>query len=303
MNWLSQLEIWKERFLIPLDDPGSRLFHVNILMSVLLIAGWLYFSKKDLSWSQLKKLILRKKYWWNRSTKLDYKVYFANSLLKIFLFIPLLDFSFHISRFVSEGLVNFQGDFMGLSPHGFLLFLFTTCAFVWDDFLRFSHHWLMHKVPFLWKLHETHHSARILTPVTLFRNHPLESALATIRNSLSLGVATGIFVFLFEARLTVITLLGINMFGFLFNLLGANLRHSHIPLHFPVWVEKIFISPVQHQIHHSLDERHFDKNFGVSLAIWDQYLTSSWISSQNTKKLKFGLSERSRQNFWKEFLW
>lgn len=300
MNWTQNLEIWKERFLIPLDDPGSRLFHYNLLIAFLLIILWMVLAKKDLTIESLQKLIFRKKYWWNKSTQLDYKIYFLNSLLKVFLFVPLLDFSFHISRFVSEFLVLANGgEFAGLPTFWTWIGFFTVVSFVWDDFLRFFQHLIMHKVPFLWQIHSTHHSARIMTPLTLFRNHPAESAIATLRNSLSLGVSTGLFVFLFEAQLTVLTILGVNVFGFLFNLLGANLRHSHVPLRFPAWLEKIFISPVQHQIHHSLNPAHFDKNLGVSLAIWD-HLAGSWLASSQAGRLKFGLSNRRRQTFWNE---
>jgi sterol desaturase/sphingolipid hydroxylase (fatty acid hydroxylase superfamily) len=288
-----------ERFLVPIDDPGSRLFHLNLLLSALLILIWMALSQKEISKKSLQKLFFRKKYWWNHSTKIDYKFYFFNSALKVFLFIPFLDFSFHISRFVSETLVSIKGDFYDFAPVTISLFIFTTLAFVWDDFLRFIQHYLMHKIPFLWKIHSTHHSARIMTPMTLFRNHPLESAIATVRNSLSLGVSTGVFIFLFQAQLSVMTLLGVNLFGFLFNLLGANLRHSHIPIRLPECLEKIVISPLQHQIHHSRQTEHWDKNMGVSLAIWD-LMAGTWVSSKNIEQLKFGIRERKRQSFIQE---
>lgn len=297
----SYLQIWKERFLIPLDDPGSRLFHLNLTLSLILILVWMIAAKKEITFLSLKKLVFRKKYWWNHSTKLDYQIYFTNSLLKVFLFVPFLDISFYISRFVSESLVRLHGDFFEFSATGLNLLLFTIVSFVWDDFLRFIQHYGMHKIPFLWKIHSTHHSARIMTPITLFRNHPLESAIATVRNSLSLGVATGVFIFLFQAQLNVVTLLGVNIFGFLFNLLGANLRHSHIPLSLPRFLEKIVISPLQHQIHHSRQAEHWDKNMGVSLAIWD-LLAGTWVSSKNVKDLKFGIQERKRQHFIQEML-
>lgn len=288
-----------DRFLVPIDDPGSRLFHLNLLLSAALILIWMFLSQKEISKENINKIFFRKKYWWNHSTKLDYKIYFFNSLIKIFLFIPFLDFSFHISRFVSETLVSINGDFYDLAPITTALFIFTTLSFIWDDFLRFFQHYFMHKIPFLWKIHSTHHSARIMTPMTLFRNHPLESGIATLRNSLSLGVSTGVFIFLFQAQLSVVTLLGVNLFGFIFNLLGANLRHSHIPVRMPEFLEKIVISPLQHQIHHSRAQEHWDKNMGVSLAIWD-LIFGTWVSSKKAQNLKFGIQGRSKQSFLNE---
>lgn len=300
MDWNRHWELWKERFLVPLDDPGSRLFHLNIVIAVILAVIWLCFSEQGLSRKSLRNTFFRKKYWWNRSTRVDYQIYLINSLLKVFLIIPFLDFTFFISREVAEGLVHLTGDFANLPSRSLYILLFTVGAFVWDDFLRFFQHFLMHQNKFLWRIHSTHHSAKVLTPITLFRNHPLESAIAALRNSLSLGVATGIFVYLFSAQLSLWTLLGVNVFGFLFNLLGANLRHSQVPLEFPPWVEKIFISPKQHQIHHSIAREHFDKNYGVSLAIWDR-LFGTIIYSKQTGKLRFGIPERSQQSLKKEF--
>lgn len=293
---------WLDVILAPVDEPGSRLFHWNILVAFLLIVIWVVVTYGLQNTPQkIKSLVFRRKYWWNRSTKFDYIIYFTNSLFKVALFIPFLDFSFWIaqklSRFFNELYPDHQAAMMSPLP----LFVFTVFAFIWDDFLRFFHHMLMHKIPILWKFHSVHHSAKIFTPVTLYRAHPVESAIATVRNSISLGVVTGLFVFYFSRPLTLWTLLGVNIFGFLFNLLGANLRHSHIPIGFGRWLETIFISPRQHQIHHSSALEHRDKNFGVSLSIWDKLL-GSWVSSAETKnkKLQFGLGDRQSRSFWSE---
>lgn len=297
MRW-QLFQEWLDRFLVPIDDPGSRLFHLNILLSLAFIAIWIliqtrHYSPKEIL-GQVSHLVFRKKYWWNRSTRLDYKIYFINSVLKVLLFIPFLDFSFRFSKWTVEGLSALNNHQMAsLNATPLVLFVFSVAAFVFDDFLRFIHHYWMHKIPFLWRLHKTHHSAKILTPISLYRTHPLESAMATIRNSLSTGVAVGVFIFLFESHFSVFTILGVNLFGFLFNLLGSNLRHSHIPISFG-FMESIFISPKQHQIHHSTNPEHFNKNFGVSLSFWDKVGGSVLYSSQAPQRLRFGLNDRKQ---------
>lgn len=288
MIWPTQLQDWLDRFLMPIDDAGSRLFHLNLLLALGLVVVWLFYAEGFRNpWPSLRRLVFRKKYWWNRSTKLDYKIYLLNSVLKVLLFIPFLDFSFAIARGTSKALLTWNGDFGGLQATTFNMLLFTLGVFVWDDFLRFFHHFLMHKIPWLWRLHKTHHSARVLTPITLYRTHPLESALATVRNSISLGIAAGVFVFLFEAQFNLLTLFGVNAFGFLFNFLGANLRHSHIPITFGPGLERVFISPKQHQIHHSSRVEHYDKNFGVSLAVWDKVF-GTLIASREVGPASYG---------------
>lgn len=283
-------------FLFQFDEPTSRLYHVNILSTlllVLLVAYAIWQTKPGLSFrALLKKWIFDKRYWWNASTRQDYTIYFLNGFIKTLLLVPLFECSFWISRHLLKGLLavteyqetlNYPASFLAVSA-------FTFFAFVWDDFLRFSHHVLMHKVPWLWEFHKTHHSARILTPITLYRNHPFESLLAIVRNSLSLGVSSALFVFLFGSTLSLWTLMGVNAFGFVFNLVGANLRHSHIPLGFG-WFENWIISPLQHQVHHSNQQEHYDKNFGVTLAVWDRLL-GTLVKVQGPLKLRFGIHER-----------
>lgn len=298
-------ETWARwsKLIFQFDEPTSRLYHVNIVSSLLLLLVVLVVlgrKQKRPFWATLRHWVFRKKYWWNYSTKQDYWIYFLNALFKSFLFVPLFEGSFQISQMVIRFLVRFnQGELLNVPVTTSALIAFTFITFVWDDFLRFFQHWVMHKVPVLWEFHKLHHSARVLTPVTLYRSHPVESIFAILRNSLSLGVALGAFIFIFGSSFSLWTLLGINGFGFVFNLLGANLRHSHIPLGFGPF-ERVLISPIQHQIHHSKEVKHYDKNFGVSLALWD-WLFGSLVFSKEAGKLSFGLNERFRTSLWQHY--
>lgn len=285
---------------MPVDDPGSRLFHLNLLFSVLMILGWLVWKRRNFRRLMRlgEKLFFSRSYWWNESTKVDYKIYILNSFFKIFLFIPFLDFTYRISIWSLKMLAYTVGPLaQGHTPSWVALVGFSFFAFVLDDGFRFLHHWSMHKIPWLWRLHQVHHSARILTPVTLYRIHPLESALATLRNSLSLGLSAGVFLYFFDADFSLVTLAGVNFFGLTFNFLGSNLRHSHVPISFGP-LERVFISPKQHQIHHSTQAHHFDRNFGVSLSIWDQW-AGTFLKSGSAGKLRFGLKEVEPGAFFK----
>ena len=83
------------------------------------------------------------------------------------------------------------------------------------------------------------------------------------------------------------TVFGASVGVVIFHSLGSNLRHSHIKIRYPKIIERIFISPGQHQIHHSTEKQHFDKNFGVAFAIWD-LMFGSLAFSENAQH-KFGL--------------
>ena len=71
---------------------------------------------------------------------------------------------------------------------------------------------------------------------------------------------------------------------FIFFATGANLRHSHIPLGYPPALEKIFISPYQHQMHHFYTFQKEGVNFGSKLSIWDG-LFNTLVPSKATTKI------------------
>ena len=129
--------------------------------------------------------------------------------------------------------------------------------------------------------------------MTLYRTHPVESLISSLRRVVVIGFSTGLFVFLFGAKVSVFDIIGINVIGFFFNLFGSNLRHSHIWLSFGP-LNYIFISPAQHQIHHSRDPKYFDKNFGIVISLWDQLFGSFYHPAQK-ENIRFGLP---RQGSW-----
>ena len=148
----------------------------------------------------------------------------------------------------------------------------------------------MHRSSLLWTFHKLHHSAKTMTPLTLYRFHPVEMLLLSARSVVTGGVVSGIFVYCFAGRISNWDILGANAFGFLFNACAANLRHSHIPFSFGR-LERWFISPAQHQIHHSSAPEHWDKNMGSCFAVWDR-LTKTWIAGSHTQSLRFGISSK-----------
>uniref|UniRef100_UPI0025E259C1 sterol desaturase family protein n=1 Tax=Yoonia sp. TaxID=2212373 RepID=UPI0025E259C1 len=93
-----------------------------------------------------------------------------------------------------------------------------------------------------------------------------------------------------------ITVMNVNIVVFAFYLVGYNLRHSHIWVNYPTWVSYIFISPAQHQTHHSIDPKHFDKNFGLIFAFWDWLFGTLYVPA-GYEKLEFGISREEPNPF------
>ena len=290
-NWL---ELYQQ-VIVAFTDPTKRVFWGYLLLSVFVAFVWLrWFKRKDSK--QAFFTIFSRKVWWSQSAKADYAIFLINKLS--FLFIaPLIITQLAVATWLFEYLHELLGYRIIIGdewPKWIIVTLFTLTYFLLDDFSRFYVHKLLHEVPALWLFHKTHHSARTLTPITVFRTHPVEGIIFALRSVLVQGILIALFVFFFGPKADLYTVLGVGLFAFLFNTLGANLRHSHIGIGYPDWLERFLISPVQHQIHHSTDPQHFDKNYGVILAIWDRLFNSLVVSTRG-QLLAFGLSREEKK--------
>lgn len=276
-------------------DAKKRIYWLYLLAGLSLALILTLFKKQSVQ--RMLKASVSKKYWLNKSALVDYQWILFNQVLFVFGFTSVLIGHISLAMAVFRNLDNWfgQGDFLHW-PKVYVLSLYTLVFFVVEDFSRFLVHMLYHKIPSLWRFHAIHHSAKILTPLTLYRVHFIEYFINSCRSVLVAGTVSGVFMYLFVGKIGFIEILGVSMFNFLFNMAGANLRHSHVWLRF-AWWENIFISPAQHQIHHSSANAHLDKNFGASLAIWDK-LFGSWLASTNKPVRKFGLyKQRAPQSF------
>ncbi len=68
------------------------------------------------------------------------------------------------------------------------------------------------------------------------------------------------------------------------------MRHSHVWLSYGDLLEHLFISPAQHQIHHSRAVEHHGKNYGEVLAIWDWMFGTLYVPN-GKEDLDFGLAD------------
>lgn len=164
----------------------------------------------------------------------------------------------------------------------------TLLAVVLADFGFFLTHWLMHRVPALWHFHEVHHSAEVLTPVTVYRVHPVEDLMMAWIGAVFTAVATSVFAALRGSEADIITLFGTNIVWVAFFSCAFQLRHSHLWLSYGPLMSRIFISPAQHHIHHSVDARHWDKNFGYLFAVWDTLFGTVYVP-RTRETLTFGV--------------
>ncbi len=273
-------------------DPSRRIFLLFLLTSALMVVIFNLTRRADSTKVPLSS-IWHKRLWLHPSSLLDMRVMLLNSLIKGLCITPWLVGKMVVVLAVSGFCYHQFGASTIQMHHGLIVLIFSLTLFVAEDASRFLQHWLMHHVPFLWRIHKVHHQAEVLTPLTLYRIHPIEIMFSSWRSVLVLGTITGFFVYLFPGQVTALEILGVDAFGFLFNALGANLRHSPFPISFGP-MNHVFISPLMHQIHHSKAPSHYNKNFGSCLAIWDK-LAGSFSASPNLKKhqssIEFGCED------------
>ena len=274
-----------------LANPQKRVF-IGYLMSAVAIALLWLCAVEKLSPKTAVKKIFDKRIWLSQSSFADFKIMLINRLIMsagAAAVVSQLTISTILYDFLHKQTLIQPFAFHAASA-GMVTILFTVFFFIFDDFSRFFVHRLMHRVPFLWAFHQVHHSAETMTPFTIFRTHPIEGFIFLLRTSIVQGVVISVFIFLFGSKVDLVTVFGASVGVVIFHSLGSNLRHSHIKIRYPKIIERIFISPGQHQIHHSTEKKHFDKNFGVAFAIWD-LMFGSLAFSENAKH-KFGLKTK-----------
>ena len=271
-------------------NPDKRLYWLYLLSSVFLAVAYFYVTKKN------TRVITSSKLWLHPSAKLDYYYFFLSYFLNLFLLVPYIISAKSVAVYVNKFLYA-QFDYFENTIFSYeeIVLMYTISIFVFSDFTRYWLHRFLHTIPFLWEFHKVHHSAKVLTPITFYRVHPVENFLFGLRYSLSIGFVTGIFIYLFGAMIDIYMVLGVNIFLFIFSLFGSNLRHSHVAFSYGKYIEKWLLSPKQHQIHH--DKKHFNKNYGGYIAIWDRVFGSLCLSN-SVNVLKFGL----RKNQMDEYL-
>lgn len=273
----------------PFVNPQKRVF-VGYLLAALMIAFAAQLMVAKSSPLKAIRALFSRRVWLSRSARSDYFLLVFNEALLMGVG-PRLISTLTVATLLFEALhVWFNGrpSLLPDMPGWVIAAVFTLVMFVLDDAAKYVLHRLMHRWSLLWAFHKVHHTAETLTPFTVYRTHPVEGILFALRSTFVQAITVAGFVFFFGERAELTTLLGANALVFLFNVAGSNLRHSHVHISYGRVLEHFLISPAQHQIHHSIAERHHDRNFGVALAVWD-WLGGSLYLTEDRPVRRFGV--------------
>ncbi|MEM6296278.1 MAG: TonB-dependent receptor [Myxococcota bacterium] len=245
-------------------DPSQRTYWMGLAAAG--VVAFVLFAVR-------KSTRLRASQFWSASARVDYGLILVKPLVAAVFAVPLTLTAMGVAMAVLRLLRSEFGSAGAYADAASPLqigLVYTVVLFVSWDLSRFALHWLMHRSDVLWQFHQVHHSAETMTPFTLYRVHPVESLLYRLRGIVVTGALTGLFAFLFGPRAVELELLGINAVGFVFSVVSGNLRHSHVWWSFGPRLERWFISPAQHQLHHAPQAEHNRANYGTWLAIWDR---------------------------------
>lgn len=142
------------------------------------------------------------------------------------------------------------------------------------DFTTYWVHRLQHASRFVWAFHSTHHSQEQLNFATTTRFHPVDHFISdTIKffPPLMLGASPMTWLPLYLTMDFI-----------------AITQHSRITWRFGP-LSRVFVTPRFHSFHHSSDPRHYDKNFGGLLSIWD-YLFGTAVDDPE-QPTEYGLKD------------
>ena len=156
------------------------------------------------------------------------------------------------------------------------------------DLATYLQHIVFHAVPGLWRLHRMHHADLEFDATTGLRFHPAEIVVSmTVKLALVLAIgAPAVAVLAFEVILNAASI---------FN-------HSNIALSPAVdrVVRLFLVTPDMHRVHHSIEPRETNTNFGFSVPWWDR-LFGTYLAqpAKGHLEMKIGIEQfRSRRELW-----
>jgi sterol desaturase/sphingolipid hydroxylase (fatty acid hydroxylase superfamily) len=125
------------------------------------------------------------------------------------------------------------------------------------DYTLYIWHVLTHKVPFLWRFHLVHHVDLDMNASTALRFHFGELALSVPWRAAQIAII-GISPRAFSMWQTML-------------IISIVFHHSNVrlPIRFERLLNRIFVTPRMHGIHHSMIKEETNANWSSCLTLWD----------------------------------
>ena len=172
--------------------------------------------------------------------------------------------------------------------------IFTVTMLLAYDISYYLYHYAQHRFPVLWELHKVHHSAEVLVGITKDRVHPLDELMNRAWDGVIPGIAFGLWSLVWLDPVEV-TVFGINVYIMRNILMMDFVRHTPFKISFGP-LNHVVLCPHWHQLHHSTNVKHYDKNFGLLFSFWDRMFGTLCVPEPD-EDFKFGLLDRDVRDY------
>ena len=165
------------------------------------------------------------------------------------------------------------GLFHLLRPPAWLAAAATVVAL---DLALWAWHMANHRLRWLWRFHQVHHSDPDFDLSTSLRFH------------------TGELLFSLPPKLCVVVALGTPILGLLAFEMGFGLFnlfvHGNIrfPVRSEIWASRLLVLPAAHRLHHSVSPDEHQRNFGTIFSLWDRWF-GTWQPGLSSAAIRTGL--------------
>lgn len=157
------------------------------------------------------------------------------------------------------------------------------------EFAYWLNHYLSHRVRLLWAFHKVHHTAESLSSLTNFRVHPVDTVVFYNMAAAMMGMTGATLDFVFGRNSDPVAIGGTNLLILVSSIMLTQLQHSHLWISLPGRWGRVVMSPAHHQLHHSIDPRHHNSNFGSTTALWDRLFGTLYMPARQRERLSFGV--------------
>jgi len=209
--------------------------------------------------------------WWYPARPVAYRSVFWRDLLAL----GLYNLSFSLVVQVTDRIP--VPDYLPASLYDLPTVCKLLLFYLVEDFGLYWVHRLMHTKP-IWRIHRWHHAPTYL--------YWLAGIRATIPHIILFNLTYIVALpLLHEASSWAFQVIMVE------HIVRNNWMHMNVTWQ-STWLERLFVTPRYHHIHHSTDPAHQTANLGALLTIWDRLFGTYYDPDKVKGELAFGLTER-----------
>lgn len=290
MDFISEVLSYLLFPLVFIIQPTSQYYWPTYLAAAATaIIAFMLMKRRKWTFKKALILVVPAKLFSHKSTKLDVKLMFIGFYYILLQGLAVSGLTWLSVKMVGTALTSIFGQpVANFGPSYLITGMTMVLVFLAVEFGYWLSHLLMHKIPTLWEFHKVHHSAEVLTPLTEWRQHPVELAIFPALVSLAIWFVQGPIIWYFGANSQIIDPVKANLISMAFWFTILHLRHSELPFYATGILGKLIQAPAHHQVHHSTNPKHFDKNLGYCLSIWDWAFGTLYVPKKG-EKFSYGL--------------